>query len=160
MIGYTTVGTADMDRAKKFYCDLFESKGAKVLVDAGRIAMIGTGRGTPMIAVCEPYNKEAPTPGNGVMVAFTAETKPEVDEFYARAIELGATCDGPPANGCRTVSMVHMCAISTATSCAFSSSPDKSAAVRVTRAADYRRDALCLKTTPLWQFHPGPQPSS
>jgi len=96
MIGYTTVGTADMDRAKKFYCDLFESKGAKVLVDAGRIAMIGTGRGTPMIAVCAPYNKEAPTPGNGVMVAFTAETKPEVDEFYARAIELGATCDGPP----------------------------------------------------------------
>ena len=96
MIGYTTVGTADMERAKKFYCDLFESKGAKVLVDAGRIAMIGTGRGTPMIAVCEPYNKEAPAPGNGVMVAFTAETKPEVDEIYARAIELGATCDGPP----------------------------------------------------------------
>ncbi|EEB82889.1 VOC family protein [Roseobacter sp. GAI101] len=96
MIGYTTVGTADMERAKKFYCDLFESKGAKVLVDAGRIAMIGTGRGTPMIAVCEPYNKEAPTPGNGVMVAFTAETKPEVDDIYARAIELGATCDGPP----------------------------------------------------------------
>ncbi|KKN46220.1 hypothetical protein LCGC14_0675050 [marine sediment metagenome] len=96
MIGYTTVGTADMDRAKKFYCDLFESKGAKVLVDAGRIAMIGTGRGAPMIAVCEPYNKEAPTPGNGVMVAFNAETKPEVDEIYARAIELGATCDGPP----------------------------------------------------------------
>ncbi|MCX8225126.1 MAG: VOC family protein [Sulfitobacter sp.] len=96
MIGYTTVGTTDMERAKKFYCDLFESKDAKVLVDAGRIAMIGTGRGTPMIAVCEPYNKEAPTPGNGVMVAFTAETKPEVDEIYARAIELGATCDGPP----------------------------------------------------------------
>ncbi|MBW4963456.1 VOC family protein [Sulfitobacter sp. CW3] len=96
MIGYTTVGTTDMERAKKFYCDLFDSKGAKVLVDAGRIAMIGTGRGTPMIAVCEPYNKEAPTPGNGVMVAFTAETKPEVDEIYARAIELGATCDGPP----------------------------------------------------------------
>jgi len=96
MIGYTTVGTTDMERAKQFYCDLFESKGAKVLVDVGRLAMIGTGRGTPMIAVCEPYNKEAPTPGNGVMVAFTAETKPEVDEIYARAIELGATCDGPP----------------------------------------------------------------
>jgi catechol 2,3-dioxygenase-like lactoylglutathione lyase family enzyme len=96
MIGYTTVGTTDMERAKQFYCGLFESKGAKVLVDVGRLAMIGTGRGTPMIAVCEPYNKEAPTPGNGVMVAFTAETKPEVDEIYARAIELGATCDGPP----------------------------------------------------------------
>ncbi len=96
MIGYTTVGVADMERSKKFYCDLFESKGAKVLVDAGRIAMIGTGGGTPMISVCEPYNKEAPHPGNGVMVAFTADTKAEVDEMYARAIELGATDEGEP----------------------------------------------------------------
>jgi len=96
MIGYTTVGVADMERSKKFYCDLFESKGAKVLVDAGRIAMIGTGGGTPMISVCEPYNKEAPTPGNGVMVAFTADTKAEVDEIYARAIELGAVDEGEP----------------------------------------------------------------
>ncbi len=96
MIGYTTVGTADMERAKKFYCDLFESKGAKVMVDAGRIAMIGTGGGAPMISVCEPYNKEAPHPGNGVMVAFTADTKAEVDEMYARAIELGASDEGAP----------------------------------------------------------------
>ena len=49
MIGYTTVGTSDMARAKQFYCDLFESKGAKVLIDSGRIAMIGTGGGTPMM---------------------------------------------------------------------------------------------------------------
>ena len=84
MIGYTTVGTSDMARAKQFYCDLFESKGAKVLIDSGRIAMIGTGGGTPMISVCEPYNKEAPTPGNGVMVAFT------------KAISLGATDEGAP----------------------------------------------------------------
>ena len=64
MIGYTTVGTSDIARAKQFYCDLFESKGAKLLIDSGRIAMIGTGGGTPMISVCEPYNKEAPTPGS------------------------------------------------------------------------------------------------
>ncbi len=96
MIGYTTVGTNDMERAKKFYCDLFESKGAKLLIDAGRIAMIGTGSGTPMIAVCTPYNKEIPNPGNGVMVAFTAETKAEVDEMYNKAISLGATDDGTP----------------------------------------------------------------
>ncbi|MEH6709542.1 MAG: VOC family protein, partial [Alloalcanivorax venustensis] len=90
MIGYTTVGTSDIARAKQFYCDLFESKGAKLLIDSGRIAMIGTGGGTPMISVCEPYNKEAPTPGNGVMVAFTADSKEEVDAFYAKAIALGA----------------------------------------------------------------------
>jgi catechol 2,3-dioxygenase-like lactoylglutathione lyase family enzyme len=96
MIGYTTIGVSDMERAKKFYCDLFADKGAKVAIDAGRIAFIGTERGEPMLAVCEPYDKEAPTPGNGVMVAFPVENKQDSDALHARALELGATCDGPP----------------------------------------------------------------
>ena len=96
MIGYTTIGVSDMERAKTFYCDLFADKGAKVVIDAGRIAFVGTKRGEPMLAVCEPYDKGAPTPGNGVMLAFPADDKPQVDAMYARAIELGATCDGPP----------------------------------------------------------------
>ena len=75
MIGYATIGVNDMDRAKAFYCDLFADQGAKVVVDAGRIAMIGTGPGTPMVAVCEPYNKEDPQPGNGTMLAFPAASK-------------------------------------------------------------------------------------
>lgn len=96
MIGYTTIGVSDMERAKKFYCDLFADKGAKVVIDAGRIAFIGTQRGEPMLAVCEPFDKEAPTPGNGVMIAFPIEEKKEADALHARALELGATCDGPP----------------------------------------------------------------
>lgn len=96
MIGYTTIGVSDMESAKKFYCDLFADKGAKINIDAGRIAFIGTERGEPMLAVCEPYDKEAPTPGNGVMIAFPVEEKQQADALYARAIELGATCDGPP----------------------------------------------------------------
>lgn len=96
MIGYTTIGVTDMERAKKFYTDLFAEQGAKVVIDAGRIAFIGTKRGEPMLAVCEPYNKEAPSAGNGGMVAFTVEEKQEADALYARAIELGATCDGSP----------------------------------------------------------------
>lgn len=96
MIGYTTVGVTDMEKAKAFYVDLFEEQGGKVVVDAGRIAMIGTGAGTPMIAVCTPYDGNAPTPGNGAMVAFTAETKEEAEAMYHKAISLGATCDGAP----------------------------------------------------------------
>lgn len=95
MIGYTTIGVRDMDRAKTFYCDLFAEQGAKVVIDAGRIAFIGTERGAPMLAVCEPYDKGDPTPGNGVMIAFPAKDKPHVDAMYARALELGASCDGP-----------------------------------------------------------------
>lgn len=96
MIGYTTLGVSDMERAKSFYADLFAEQGAKVVIDTGRIAFIGTKKGEPMLAVCEPYDKQAPTPGNGVMIAFPASTKEEAEALYHRAIKLGATCDGEP----------------------------------------------------------------
>lgn len=96
MIGYTTIGVTDMERAKKFYCDLFEDEGAKVQLDAGRIAMIGKSLGEPMIAVCEPYDKNAPAPGNGNMVAFAMETKEQAAAMYEKAISLGASDEGEP----------------------------------------------------------------
>ncbi|MEL7465418.1 MAG: VOC family protein [Pseudomonadota bacterium] len=96
MIGYTTIGVAHMDKAKAFYCDLFADKGAKVLVDAGRIAMIGPKMGEPMVAVCTPYDGEAPNCGNGGMIAFPSPTKDDVAAMYERAISLGATDEGEP----------------------------------------------------------------
>ncbi len=96
MIGYSTIGVSNIENAKKFYCDLFAERGATVKVDAGRIAMIGSEKGGPMIAVCEPYNKEDPHPGNGNMVAFTAESKPEAEALYNKAMSLGATDEGAP----------------------------------------------------------------
>ena len=38
MIGYTTIGVKDIAKAKEFYTALFD---ASVLVDIGRLAMIG-----------------------------------------------------------------------------------------------------------------------
>jgi len=93
MIGYTTLGVKNLDAAKTFYTELF---GAKVLVDVGRLAMIGNSMEQPMIAVCEPYNEQDPHPGNGVMVAFPGGSKGGADALYKKAIELGATCDGEP----------------------------------------------------------------
>ncbi len=96
MIGYSTIGVTDIEKAKKFYCDLFAEQGAKVLIDAGRIAMIGSKMGAPMVAVCTPYNQEAPEPGNGNMIAFPTETKEAAEALYHRAISLGGTCEGEP----------------------------------------------------------------
>ncbi|MEP1765153.1 MAG: VOC family protein [Sulfitobacter sp.] len=96
MIGYTTIGVSDMERAKKFYCDLFADQGAKIAIDMGRIAFVSTQKGAPMLAVCEPFDKQAPHPGNGAMVAFPVPEKQAADALYTRALELGATCDGPP----------------------------------------------------------------
>lgn len=96
MIGYITLGTADMERAKSFYMGLFEEKGAKTVIDMGRIAFISTAKGQPMVAVCTPYDGKDPHPGNGTMAAFAADDKKDVDALYAKAISLGATDDGEP----------------------------------------------------------------
>ena len=93
MIGYSTIGVKDIEKAKKFYTELFD---ASVQVDIGRLAMIGKSTAEPMIAVCEPFDGNAPSCGNGSMVAFTASSKAEVDALYNKAISLGATSDGEP----------------------------------------------------------------
>ncbi|MEL7153678.1 MAG: VOC family protein [Pseudomonadota bacterium] len=96
MIGYSTIGVSDMEKAKQFYCDLFADQGAGVVIDAGRIAMIGSAPDKPMVAVCTPFNGEAPEPGNGNMIAFPAGEKGTVDKLYEKAMSLGATDEGAP----------------------------------------------------------------
>jgi len=96
MIGYVTIGVRDMDKAKKFYTDLLSPLGASVLMDAGRIAFIGKDMGSPMLAVCIPYDEKDPSPGNGNMFAINPGSKEEVDKCYHRALELGASGDGEP----------------------------------------------------------------
>ncbi|MEP1766018.1 MAG: VOC family protein [Sulfitobacter sp.] len=93
MIGYSTIGVKDIENAKKFYCDLLD---ASVQVDIGRLAMIGKSTDAPMVAVCEPFNGEAATCGNGTMIAFAASSKDEVNALHAKAMELGATDEGAP----------------------------------------------------------------
>ena len=96
MIGYVSVGVSDMEKAKQFYTELFSDDGAKVMIDMGRIAFIGKGGKSPMLAVCTPYDGKPCTPGNGAMVAFNAESKEAVDTRYQKAISLGATDAGEP----------------------------------------------------------------
>ena len=96
MIGYVTIGTKDMERAKAFWSGVLEPLGASVIMDTGRLAMIGTGMDAPMLAVCLPHNEEDPSPGNGNMVALRADSRENVAELHARAMNLGASDEGPP----------------------------------------------------------------
>ena len=96
MIGYVTIGTTDMEKAKAFWTELLEPMGAKVIMDLGRIALIGPAPDQPMLAVCTPFDEKPADHGNGNMVALQAGSREKVDEFYARALELGATDEGPP----------------------------------------------------------------
>ena len=96
MLGYATIGTNDMDRAVAFYDALLAEIGAKQLFGMDRIKFYGTSTKQAMLAVCIPYDEKPPEPGNGHMVAISAGSRANVDKLYSKAIELGASDEGPP----------------------------------------------------------------
>lgn len=98
MIGYATVGTNDIDRARTFYDDLLGGIGARRVMEFPQngFTMYGTGARAPGLAVTRPYNGEAAQPGNGAMVALAMDSRDKVDSLHARALELGGSDEGPP----------------------------------------------------------------
>ena len=96
MVGYVTLGTNDFARAAKFYDALFADYGGKRIFDMETFIAWGTGPGTGALAITKPYDGNAATVGNGVMVALAAASKAQVDAIYAKAISLGATDEGAP----------------------------------------------------------------
>lgn len=100
MIGYATLGTKDIVKARAFYDALLGLVGAKRIMefgdDLGGFTMWGTGWDKPGVAVTLPYNKQPTTVGNGNMIALTVDQRSLVDALHAKALELGGTCEGPP----------------------------------------------------------------
>ncbi len=96
MIGYVTVGTNDMARAGRFYDALLEAFGAKRLMDSERFVLWGPSFEVPCLAAAKPFDGNAATVGNGVMVALRMDSKPAVDALHAKALELGGRDEGKP----------------------------------------------------------------
>ena len=96
MIGYSTIGVNDLDRAVGFYSELLAELGATQLFGNERIKFFGTGTDAAMLAVCIPYDEQAQHRGNGNMIAISAGDRPNVDKLYAKALSLGATDEGEP----------------------------------------------------------------
>lgn len=89
MIGYVTLGTNNFAKSAEFYDALFATIGAKRLMDSESFIAWGTGMGAPALSIIRPYDGEAATVGNGVMVAIALDSPEKVDAFHAKAIELG-----------------------------------------------------------------------
>lgn len=98
MIGYVTMGTSDFERSLAFFDAFFAEFGGQQMMKSDRLAMYGKPGGAAMFAICKPYNEEPAQAGNGAMVALSAADKAEVDAMHAKALALGATCDGPPGD--------------------------------------------------------------
>ena len=97
MLGYITLGANDLAAANAFYSELLGSIGGKVLMKFGDdFTMYGNDMGHAGIAIAKPYNGEPARAGNGNMAAIVVLERPQVDAFYAKAIALGGSCEGPP----------------------------------------------------------------
>lgn len=100
MIGYATLGSDNLPRARAFYDALFAEIGATRLMhfgddDAG-FTLWGVALDKPGIAVTNPHNKQPATAGNGNMLAITVDERAKVDMLHAKALVLGGTCEGAP----------------------------------------------------------------
>jgi predicted lactoylglutathione lyase len=96
MIGYITIGTNDLPKAAAFYDALFAQIGAKRQMEFERGIAWGRSMDTPGYAVMKPFNDQPATSGNGTMIAIAMQKTEQVDAFYQKALELGASCDGKP----------------------------------------------------------------
>ena len=96
MIGYVTVGTNDLERSKQFYDNLFEELGARSFFANERIVFWTVKDGASSFAIAKPFDEKEASVGNGNMVAIHVNSREQVDAIYAKAMELGATDEGPP----------------------------------------------------------------
>lgn len=96
MISYTTLGTNDIKAASAFYDVIFGKLGAKRIYNMETFVAWGDDGNSPLFAIVKPFNGEAATPGNGVMISIAVPKKELVNEMHAKALELGATDEGAP----------------------------------------------------------------
>jgi len=96
MIGYVTLGTNDLAKAVTFYDQLFASIGAGRFLETETFVAWATSPEKTGLSVTIPFNGESATSGNGTMVAIELDSPEQVDAFYQKAMELGASDEGQP----------------------------------------------------------------
>ncbi|HUP67470.1 MAG TPA: VOC family protein [Sphingomicrobium sp.] len=97
MIGYVTIGSNNLERARGFYDQLMPVLGAGRIMEFGdNFTMYGTGMGKPGLAICKPHDGNSARVGNGHMAAIVCDSRAKVDALHAKAMELGGTDEGPP----------------------------------------------------------------
>ena len=96
MIGYVTLGTNDLARAAPFYDALAAELGVGRMMENDTFIAWGMPGGAAGIGLTRPFDGEAATVGNGVMVALAAKDEAQVQRLYDIALAHGGTDEGAP----------------------------------------------------------------
>ena len=94
MLTVARYGTKDLVRATEFYDAIAGLLSAKRVMERDNlVAYKGADGGMFLIGL--PFAGDASV-GNGTQVGFAAPSRAVVDAVYAKAMELGGSCEGPP----------------------------------------------------------------
>jgi catechol 2,3-dioxygenase-like lactoylglutathione lyase family enzyme len=94
MLSVARYGTNDLARATGFYDAISALLAAQRIIQRDDlVAYKGTDGGMFLIGL--PFAGQANV-GNGTQIGFAAPSRAVVDAVYAKAMELGGTCEGPP----------------------------------------------------------------
>lgn len=96
MIGYVTLGTNDLNRAVAFYDALLAELGAGRFMEEETFVAWAVAPDKPGLSVCQPFDGNEATVGNGTMVALAVDSSEKVDAVHARAMQLGGVDEGAP----------------------------------------------------------------
>lgn len=96
MIGYVTVGTNDLEKACAFYDAIAKELDTPRMMEFDTFVAWGKPGGAAGIAATKPFDGNAASVGNGVMVALEAKDKEQVHRLYDIALANGGTCEGKP----------------------------------------------------------------
>ena len=96
MIGYVTLGSQDLERSAKFYDPIAAEMGVGRMMEFPTFIAWGDANGAPGIAATKPYDGNAPSVGNGVMVALECKDRDQVKRLYELALANGGSDEGEP----------------------------------------------------------------
>jgi catechol 2,3-dioxygenase-like lactoylglutathione lyase family enzyme len=103
-LDHISVGVSNVQRSKAFYDAALAPLGMKPIYPVeinGKLVGVGYGADDrPTFWIQLPLNGQAATQGNGVHIAFRAEKRAHVDDFFLAALDKGGIEDGRP--GLRT----------------------------------------------------------
>lgn len=90
---HVTVGTNDLEKARKFYDEVLGQIGLKRIADLGENGSIW-GIDKPSFFVLKPANGQPATVGNGGTVSFEAPSRAAINAFHKAALAAGGKDEG------------------------------------------------------------------
>jgi|SRR5882757_1018651 len=96
MFSHVTIGTNDVEKAKRFYDAALAPLGLTALAAYPEAVGYGAAGGRPQLWVVRPLDKKAASVGNGITVGLDAADRKTVDAAHAAARAAGGQDEGAP----------------------------------------------------------------